>query len=89
MIQPAVIIADKLYEDSVMYVAAEGRIICNITSMKIAVALVTLMATYYIYNVEHYVGKNVFYFLALALMGIVPTKCPVSVKSIVGVLSNL
>ena len=72
-----------------MYIAAEGRIICNITSMKIADALVALLATYYIYNVEHNEGNNVFCFLAFVLMGIVPPKCPVSVKSIVGVLSNL
>ena len=41
---------------------------------------------YYIYNVEHNDGNNVFCFLALAFVGIEPPKCPVSVKSIVGVL---
>ena len=50
------------------------------------VVLVVFFCNYYIYNVEHNDGNNVFCFLALALMGVVPPKCPVSVKSIVGVL---
>lgn len=80
---------DDLYQSEVLYVVAEGIILCNITTKKMSDALVALLATYYIYNVEHSEGKNVYSFLDMSLMGIIPAKCPSSVKSLVGVLSNV
>ena len=72
-----------------MYVVAEGVILCEITTKTITDALVVLLGTYYLYNVAHQRGKHIYCFLDMALMGIVPEKCPVSVKSFIGVLSNV
>lgn len=88
-IQPAIVMANDLYQADLMYVVAEGDILCDIRSKKIHDALITLLATYYMYNVEQHEGENVFCFLDMTLMGIVPAKCPASVKSITGILSNL
>lgn len=81
-------VVDDLYESDVLYVVAEGLILCNIITKKISDALVALLATYYIYNVEQNEGKNVYCFFDMALMGIIPQKCPASVNSLIGVLSN-
>ncbi|CAB3989757.1 Hypothetical predicted protein [Paramuricea clavata] len=88
-IQPAIVMAGDLYQADVMYVVAEGAILVDIKSRKIVDALVALLATYYMYNVEQKVGKNVFCFLDMVLMGIVPPKCPAYVKTLIGVLSNM
>ena len=79
---------DGLYESEVMYVVAEGTILCNVTTKKVCDALVALLATYYIYNIDQKEGKNVYCFLDMALLGIVSQKCPASVKSLISVLSN-
>ena len=88
-IQPCILLENSLYESNLMYVVAEGSLVCEIRSRKIADALVILLATYYMYNLDQNVGKNVYCFLDMALMGIVPSKCPASVKSLIGVLSNV
>ena len=72
-----------------MYVVAERNILCNVTSKKVTDALLVLLATYYIYNIEYQAGKNAFCFLDMTLTGIVPVKCPTSVKSMVGIVSNM
>ena len=38
---------------------------------------------YYLYNMEHKNGKNVYCILDMVVMGIVPEECPVSVKNII------
>jgi hypothetical protein len=78
-IQPAIVMASDLYQADVMYVVAEGAILVDIKSRKIADALVALLATYYMYNVEQKVGGNVFCFLDMVMMGIVPPKRPLLV----------
>lgn len=83
LIQPVIVLADNLYESNLMYVVAEGVLLCDITTKKISDALVVLLAVYYLYNVEHKIGKNIYCFLDMVLMGIVPGKCPVSVKTMV------
>jgi hypothetical protein len=82
-------VVDDLYESEILYVVAEGMVLCDVTTKKMSDALVALLATYYIYNVQHSEGKNVYCFLDMSLMGIIPEKCPSSVKSLVGVLSNV
>ena len=88
-IQPVIFLVNDLYDSNLMYVVAEGVILCEITTKTITDALVVLLGTYYLYNVAHQRGKNIYSFLDMALMVIVPEKCPVSVKSIIGVLSNV
>ncbi|CAB3978645.1 Hypothetical predicted protein [Paramuricea clavata] len=61
-IQPAIVMASDLYQTDVMYVVAEGAILVDIKSRKIADALVALLAMYYMYNVEQKVGKMCFAF---------------------------
>ena len=88
-IQPVIFLVNDLYDSKLMYVVAEGVILCEITAKKITDAFVVLLGTYYLYNVAHQRGKHIYCFLDMALMGIVPEKCPVSVKSFIGVLSNV
>lgn len=82
-------VVDDLYQSKVLYVVADGMVLCNVTTKKMSDGLVALLATYYIYNVQHSEWKNVYSFLDMSLMGIIPAKCPPSVKSLVGVLSNM
>ena len=87
-VQPCIVVVDDLYDSEIMYVVAEGTILCDVTTKKISDALVALLATYYIYNVEQSDGKNVYCFFDMVLLGVVPQKCLASVKSLIGVLSN-
>ena len=80
-IQPVIFLVNDLYDTKLMYVVAEGVILCEITAKKITDAFVVLLGTYYLYNVAHQRGKHIYCFL--------PEKCPVSVKSFIGVLSNV
>ncbi|XP_046862965.1 uncharacterized protein LOC124456600 [Xenia sp. Carnegie-2017] len=88
-IQPCILVVDDIYQSDLIYVVAEGIVLCHVTTKKIGDALVALLATYYIYNIQYIDGKNVYSFLDMALLGIIPEKCPSSVKSLVGVLSNV
>ena len=88
-IQPVIFLVNDLYDTKLMYVVAEGVILCEIPAKKITDAFVVLLGTYYLYNVAHQRGKHIYCFLDMALMGIVPEKCLASVKSFIGVLSNV
>ncbi|XP_046863230.1 uncharacterized protein LOC124456974 [Xenia sp. Carnegie-2017] len=85
-IQPCILVVDDLYQSDTIYVVAEGIFLCHVTTKKIGDALVALLATYYMYNIKYIEGMNVYSFLDMALLGIIPEKCPSSVKSLVGVL---
>jgi hypothetical protein len=80
---------DDLYDSHLVYIVTEGMVLCNIMTKKLCDALVALLATYYLFNVEQNIGRNVYGFLDMALMGIIPEKCPPSVKTLIGVLSNV
>ena len=49
-IQPVIILANDLYESNVMYVVAEGVVLCEITTNMIKGAIVVLLATYYLFK---------------------------------------
>ena len=88
-VQPVIVVAEDLYVSDLMHVVAERNILCKVTSKKVTDALLVLLATYHIYNIEYQAGKNAFCFLDMTLMGIMPVKCPASVKSMVGIVSNM
>jgi hypothetical protein len=88
-IQPVILLSEDIYNSDVMYVVAEGIVLCPITTKKIADALVILMATYYMYNINYNIGKHIFIFLEMTLMGVVSEKSPVSVTTLISMLSNL
>ena len=71
---------DDIYQSDIIYVVAEGIFLCHVTTKNID-DLVALLAAYYIYNIQYINGKNVYSFLDMALLGIIPEKCPYSVKS--------
>ncbi len=80
-------VVDDLYENEVLYVDTAGMILCNVATKKISDALVTLLTACYIYNVQQNEGKNVYYCFHYEYY---PWKIgPASIKSLVGVLSNV
>jgi hypothetical protein len=89
IIQPVIIITDDLYNSVIMYVVAEGMVLCNITTNKIAGTLVVLICSYYLYNMDYKVRRNIYTFLEMTLMDIASGKSPVSVNTLISILSNL
>jgi hypothetical protein len=88
-VEPVILLHEHLYNSDIMYVVAEGIIMCDISSKKIFDALVILLATYFVYNIEYSkISKNIFNFLEMALMGVVSEKSSVSVTTFMNVLSN-
>ena len=66
-VQTVIVVAGDLYVSDLMYVVAERNILCKVTSKKVTDALLVLLATYYIYNIDHQVGKHAFCFLDMTL----------------------
>ena len=56
-IQPVIFLVNDLYDCNLMYVVAEGVILCEITTKKITDAFVVLLGKYYLYNVATREGK--------------------------------
>ena len=65
-----IVVAEDLYVSDLMYVVAERNILCKLTSKKVTDALLVLLATYYICNIEYQAGRNALCFLEMTLMGI-------------------
>ena len=70
-VEPVILLHEHLYNSDIMYIVAEGKIRCDISSPKICDALVILLATYFLYNIQYSkISKNIFNFLEMALVAL-------------------
>jgi hypothetical protein len=70
------LVTEDIYNSDVMYVVAEGIVLCRITTKRISDALGVFMATYYMYNINYNLGKYIFNLLEMTLMGVFSEKKP-------------
>lgn len=69
-IQPQVVAVGELFDMDNLYIVCEGKILCVIPHKRITDAILALLASFYVFNMEYKEGRNILSFLEKALLGI-------------------
>ena len=80
--QPQILIAGDIFDIDLIYIVAEGRIICQLPQKSILDALLGLLGSFYIFNVSYNQSKAILTFLEQALLEIGRGQTLVTVSSL-------
>lgn len=80
-VQPQILIVGDIFDVDIMYIVAEGGIICQLPQKSILDALLGLLGSFYIFNVSYNQSKAILTFLEQALLEIGRGQTLVTVSS--------
>ena len=73
----------NLFEIDVMYVVAEKQVVCDLSKeCKLIDALVMLLCTYFVFNFDYIIQRNVIIFFQTIMLPSSKAKIPVSVSQL-------
>ena len=90
-VSPIILLSGSdLFDLHLIYVVGEKRILCDVTKDdKLLDALILLLCSYFVYNFDYSLLKNVMVFLENTMLGINTSKMPVSVTQVFSALQKL
>ena len=85
---PIVLSGDSIFDTSAMYIVPERSVVCDISKEdRIIDALIVLICTHYVYNLEYKIQRNAMVFLDMVILELQKTdKIPIRVTQVVNML---
>ncbi|XP_031556514.1 uncharacterized protein LOC116293253 [Actinia tenebrosa] len=87
-VQLQVVAVGELFDMDNLYIVCEGMILCVIPHKRIIDAILALLASFYIFNMEYKEGSNILSFLEQALLGISRGKPRITVSAFFNSLTS-
>ena len=87
-VQPQILIVGDIFDIDLIYIVAEGGIICQLPQKSILDAVLGLLGSFYVFNVSYNQSKAVLTFLEQALLEIVQGQTLVTVSSFLNDLAS-
>ena len=87
-VQPQILIVGDIFDIDLIYIVAEGGIICQLPQKSILDAVLGLLGSFYVFNVSYNQSKAILPFLEHALLEIVQGQTLVTVSSFLNDLAS-